>query len=480
MSDLAKTITEHNGKGVLIAPAGFGKTHLIADALNHQSNRCLVLTHTCAGVNALRTKLRILGVPTSRYRVDTIASWALRLCLSYPQTSGWTIDAPAGQQWRDLYAAGKALLETPFIQKVLSASYEAVYVDEYQDCTASQHELVLALGEVLPLRILGDPLQGIFDFTGEPLVDWDTQIIPEFELLGSLETPWRWKVAGTDDLGTWLKDVREKLEGGQAVSLTDGIPAQVKVHVCDDAEALRNRQVTGCKYFNHADGDSVAGIHKGDNQHKAKCQKLAKNTGGRFSSIEEVEGARLHAFIKKYDGTTSAKDKLLLAIEFAKDKLMSGVANALSAGTSRGETVTVRDNTKNPDLVRSANNYLGMSTPGNLKKFLLALRDAPETSLYARDLFNRLIRVLRNCPEAADYPVGDSAAAFQREFRHTGRPIRCPRIVGTTLLLKGLEFDHCIVLDAGSLSKRDLYVALTRGSKSLTIISDVSELNPAA
>jgi DNA helicase-2/ATP-dependent DNA helicase PcrA len=43
-------------------------------------------------------------------------------------------------------------------------------------------------------------------------------------------------------------------------------------------------------------------------------------------------------------------------------------------------------------------------------------------------------------------------------------------LIGTTLLVKGLEYDHAVILDADALDAKDLYVAMTRGSKSLTII----------
>ena len=39
---------------------------------------------------------------------------------------------------------------------------------------------------------------------------------------------------------------------------------------------------------------------------------------------------------------------------------------------------------------------------------------------------------------------------------------------GTTLLVKGLEFHHAVVLDADAYDARNLYVALTRGSISRT------------
>lgn len=40
-----------------------------------------------------------------------------------------------------------------------------------------------------------------------------------------------------------------------------------------------------------------------------------------------------------------------------------------------------------------------------------------------------------------------------------------------TLLIKGLEFDHALVLSADELDARNLYVALTRGSRSLTVLT---------
>lgn len=478
MPNLAKSIAEHDGRGYVLAPAGFGKTYLIAESLKHAEDRQLVLTHIYAGVNAIQEKLRALNVPRSSFRIDTIASWALRMCLSYPENADWRNDAPEGNDWRKLYGHCTKFLEAEFIRRVISVSYASVYVDEYQDCSVSQHKLILKLAEILPVRVFGDPLQGIFGFSGEDLVEWDTHVAPHFELLGQLDTPWRWKNAGATDLGDWLREVRGKLEARQAIDLSSAPATGAKVRICNSSDELRNKQITTCKYFNLAGDERVAAIHKGDNQHKAMCQKLAKNTGGRFSSIEEIEGKRLHKFISDYGRQNSPGEKLLCAIEFARTKCMSKVNDALSAATKRGESVQLRDNTKNPELVVAANNFLAVPTPRRLAEFLTALKFAPETQIYARDLLNRLFQVLRNCSDNTDDCLCESASDFQRQFRHRGRPVRYPRLLGTTLLLKGLEFDHAIVLDAGSLSRKDLYVALTRGSKSLTVLSTSTVVNP--
>jgi len=77
-------------RGSITAPAGCGKTQLIAETLiaHTQSKPILVLTHTNAGVAALRARLRRAGVPNSAYRVSTIDGFSMRLIAKFPARSG--------------------------------------------------------------------------------------------------------------------------------------------------------------------------------------------------------------------------------------------------------------------------------------------------------------------------------------------------------------------------------------------------------
>ena len=79
VAELPEVLAAYNGTGYVVAPAGFGKTHLIAAALHYAEKRQLVLTHTYAGVNALRRKLRQVRASDGACRIDTIASWATAL-----------------------------------------------------------------------------------------------------------------------------------------------------------------------------------------------------------------------------------------------------------------------------------------------------------------------------------------------------------------------------------------------------------------
>src|SRR5690606_12382351 len=153
---------------------------------------------------------------------------------------------------------------------------------------------------VLPCRILGDPLQGIFDFDGQNPVDWARDVEGPLERLGVLDIPHRWIQAGAGDLGTWLRTVRTRLQQGQPIDLNAGRPAAVTFTPANaDQQALIQSQGNACRYFQGEHGHTVSAIHKGSQEYKAKCHKLSRNLGGRFSSIEEVEGKDLFSFIRK-------------------------------------------------------------------------------------------------------------------------------------------------------------------------------------
>lgn len=477
MPDLDEQLASYRGNSYVIAPAGFGKTHLIAKAVGrYNGKRQLVLTHTYAGVHALRKKMRELSVPTSAYQLDTIASWTLRLSLSYSQTSGWINEHPRDTEWGDLYAACTSLLDRDFIRRIISASYDGMYVDEYQDCSVAQHNLVLKLSRNFPTRVLGDPLQSIFNFDGQTSVNWMRDVESNFNPLGCLNTPYRWNLVGADDIGQWLVAVRGKLESGQSVDLRQGLPDGVTFKASNDDSALFISQGNTCRHFMCSSHETVIAIHKGEQAYKAKCHTLAKSVSGKFSSIEEVEGKSLFSFFNKMAAANTNKARLKELIEFA-GKCMTSVNTSLSAATRRGEAVTLRVNTPNRSVAEAANAYLADTSSNHMKHFLLSLKAVKDVRVVRADLFNRAIGVLRKHVLHPELSLTEATQKYQSEFRFKGRPVGHRKLIGTTLLVKGLEFDHAIVLDASSLSRNELYVALTRGSKTLTILSRQPVLN---
>lgn len=201
-------------RGTVTAPAGCGKTQLIAHALaSHRGSKpILVLTHTNAGVAALRGRLDRAGVPHSAYRLSTIDGWAIRLIASFPGRSGHDPDilrlATPARDYPAVREAAWKLLQTGHVSEVLKASYAQLIVDEYQDCSVPQHYIVYFLSLILPTCVLGDPMQAIFGFRGNALADWNQQVCAHFPVVAELATPWRWRNAGAEALGLWLLEAR--------------------------------------------------------------------------------------------------------------------------------------------------------------------------------------------------------------------------------------------------------------------------------
>lgn len=200
-------------------------------------------------------------------------------------------------------------------------------------------------------------MQAIFDFGGDEgkPVDWTVSVYPTFTCLGQLETPWRWKTTGDPNLGAWLKKARETLKKGQKIDISNGLPACVKrVHTAP--EFLTSKQYSSLMdLLGHQ--ESVIALHCGDQQSKNKTHLLARTMGGRFSSIEEVEGKDLHSFIKKLVSAKTTQQGFLLALDFSK-KCFTGVGEILTAGTKRGEVAKQSKGTKYPSVLHAANTYL--------------------------------------------------------------------------------------------------------------------------
>jgi hypothetical protein len=97
--------------------------------------------------------------------------------------------------------------------------------------------------------------------------------------------------------------------------------------------------------------------------------------------------------------------------------------------------------------------------------------------VFRRELLSEMKRALRVFAAGEAPTLVDAAFVVRNRASRVGRSVaRCS--VGTTLLVKGLEFDHAIVLDGDEFDVRNLYVAITRGARSLTIISRSKKIVP--
>jgi AAA domain len=464
----------------MVAPAGCGKTEQIARSTQLSDGRRLILTHTHAGVDALRQRLKKHKVQSDKCRIETIAGWCLRYGISFPKRSGLTCDLPQDESgWNAVYAAAAKLVGSGAVDGVLASSYTGVFIDEYQDCSKLQHEVVKAVAEHLPVCVFGDPLQAIFDFKGQKPVDWDVDVYPSFPKTGEFSTPWRWNNAGNKSMGDWVSNVRCVLEKRGPLDLTTR-PACVRWERLPGDPGQRQGTIVGtCKSVLGRVGDGdiiVIGDAANINARATLAQKLA-SVG--FSTIEPLGCVNLYSAAKKIASKVGFA-RLESVMDFICE-CMIGAEKTPFLDAVKSQQGGGRAGTAKFGSLVKAGIAVAEST-GAFEEVVLALMDGfrskTETRLYRREMFFAMRAALRiKCARPAS-DLGDTIWEVQNRIRHAGRNI-AKRSIGSTLLVKGLEFAHAIVIHADSMTRKDWYVALTRATTGLTILSPLEQIVPA-
>ena len=460
-------------RGSITAPAGCGKTQLIAESLmRHSGDKpILVLTHTNAGVAALRARLNSARVSRSNYRLATIDGWALRLIAKFPQRSGHhpsllEIQNPR-TDYREIRLAAAGLLSRGHISEIIAASYSRLLVDEYQDCTDDQHAIVSSIALSLPTCVLGDPMQAIFGFGINVLPNWEDDVCKIFPTVGVLAEPWRWIQADSEELGKWLLDVREKLSQGLPVDLATRPAAVNWIEL--DGSADREKQLAAARQRPPGGQGKVLIIALSTDPNGQR--RFASQTPGAVT----VEAVDLRDFISFARGfCLESESALSELVGFAKGVMSNaGGANLLQRVEilKRG---TQRRSASDVELAALA--FTSSPTENTAIDVLVEMNKQGGVRVYRPVVLHACIKALKLCSVDSSVSLYDAASRVREENRALGRALP-RRAVGSTLLLKGLEAEVAVVLNADELSAQDLYVAMTRGSKALTICSTSRVLN---
>jgi len=459
--------------GTITAPAGCGKTQLIADtlALHRGPKPILILTHTNAGVSALRSRLQRARVAQSAYRVTTIDGFAMHLVGKFPLRSGLNpqvlkLNNP-GTDYYAIRASAGVLLQAGHLRDVLAPTYSRMIVDEYQDCSLSQHAIIAWLATSLPTCVLGDPMQAIFGFRGNQLVNWEADVLRQFPSVGELAVPWRWRNAKTEPFGHWLLACRQTLAAGRGIDLRTAPPEVTWIQLRPESadvqriEAARTAAPT-------CDG-SVLVI--GDSQNVSGRRRMASQTPGAIN-VEPADLRDLTDFGRQFD--LDAPDAVARLVAFAGDLMTNVRATELQR------------------RVKSLRQGTAHNPPNQAEQALLSFANAPSLTRALRVLTQlqqspgvRVYRpeILRSCVSAMQRVVQDNCSfheATERERerrRHLGRSVT-RRAVGSTLLLKGLEADVAVILHPELMDAKHLYVALTRGARRVVVCSAATTLTP--
>lgn len=449
--------------------AGTGKTELLAACAAVAADggdRSLVLTHTNAGVDAIRKRLRKFGASSSMVRVETITSWAFKLARSYSGIA--EVQVPAVPDWTDsrTYVEGATLVASvAAIRRVHEVSFGYLFVDEYQDCTVDQHELVVAISAGIPRTVvLGDRLQAIFGFEADrPLADWDEHIAPTFKPKRVPQAPHRWR-DHNPSLGQWLLDIRPSLVDGATFDFASQFIPGLLWRPCTRSTSVQ--AINSATYrFSNTD-ESVVLLDKWAHDVANHASRL----GGSFTVMEDVGGRFMSERLAQLP---TQGDPLLASwlASLAKGCFvgLGGLDARLLARLGRGLTVSHLKRNGLGSVQAALDALVSNPNYDQLQASALAIRAVPGLVLYRQEAWYDTFRAIAGSTENAS-SVQVSLTVVRDRLRRGGRSGR-KRLASRTLLVKGLEFDHVIIANVQNFTDpRQLYVALSRARKSVTVI----------
>lgn len=463
-----ETIREYLNESMvgIIAPAGYGKTEEIADAVKSCSEKQLVLTHTRAGVAALQDRMKKKQVRNEKFEIDTIASFCMKWCKAYSATAEVHISDKISEiDYLKIYKGTQKLFSYSWARKVLKQTYSGLFIDEYQDCTESQHAIFMELEDLFPIRVLGDPLQGIFYWVkGDKIVNWNT--FP-FKVISPLTMPWRWQKTNKA-LGFMLDNLRKKI-----ITALDGNDVTINI-----------ANVPGCMtILNSTQWNNGSFAYKIKNYERIvylsafpnKQKSFSQHNGGFFQCDEVKDLAETETIIAGIEAEQNEK-KALVLLESLKS-MINGIQTELGSyikNLGKGKSDFSRIS-KHKDLGQLIETVCKDDTPKSVLGILRWFEQSTEFKIYRAELFYRIVKIYAYMTEE-NVTLHETIEVLSCQQYFTEKRFSFPRLSSRTVLTKGLEFD-CVIIDArDKMDVRDFYVAMTRAKKHIYIISDASQL----
>ncbi len=458
-------------RACLIAPAGYGKTHFIVDCMRVAPVKQLILTHTHAGVASLREKLAQEAIPPSRYILCTISSFAKDLYSAYANSHDRTIPEEDKGFFSHAVRIATKIASANNIQTVLRISFAGIFVDEYQDCSIEQHGFIMALSNALPLRVLGDPMQSIFDFDNSILPVSFENDLRQFQRF-YLDSPKRW-LTTNPRLGQEIKHIRTLLESNRWTEINYDRFSEIKYEEID-FPSLTPLIYRETKRISKDDSCLIL----------VSCSfprnriGLAKKLGGAFRLLEAMDEKCFYSAAKQVDEFINTGSISVFYALCCLLYLQTTIDNWLTS--THFKKKRKQSEMQLSDSIRSTyQSFVDSQTPQKVLLLFSSLENLPRMGCYRFEIKDSLFRAINESARTG-LSVYESMKAIRNRIRLAGRR-NYHRSIGSTLLTKGQEFDHVIVVNQGikfdlstETGRKNFYVAISRACKSLTIV-DVNE-----
>ena len=454
-------------KALIQADAGCGKTYTILDSLKYiTEGKALILTHTHAGVKSIKDKANLLDIKPNVYYVTTIHSFAKQYLHAFYVKKD--IPKEEDSSYYDfILNKSKDIFSTSIVQDVIKTSYKYIFVDEYQDCTKNQHEIIMLISQHLKTYLFGDPMQGIYNFNRRDLlVNWETDIPKEFNKL-FLDKPYRW-INNNEGLGKDIKEIRSKLEKRENININ----AYKSIEYIRDPGNFR----TIPEIYNILSQNEKVLLIDANSYMLNSRVKFAYKYNMQFKVMEAITEKEFYKIAKLLDNYEKNYDTTYIKTVFTT--LFKSSINKYFR-----DNFILKSNifTSPNDIVRKfaklyyyfQNEY----TKSKLLQVLETIIQLPEIKLYRHELFYDLYKAILEA-DSNNTTIYQAMCSIRNNKSILGYkpPNKC---IGTTLITKGLEFDVVVLLNADKFKDpKNFYVAISRACKKLYIVSPTKQLYP--
>lgn len=454
---------------LLVAPAGYGKTHTIAKAVNTLREKgvkkILVLTHTNAGISSIKEKFKKEAVREKGVTICTIAGFLQKIVKGLSKVR-IEQDNDSNSFYNALYACALELFkQNKILRMVVENSFEHIFIDEFQDCNRPQYEIVEVLCKwKIGIHMLLDPLQTIFSFDANhpDYIAFENRCRDARpDRVFQLDIPYRWRIVNSpleNYVSQWRSVILDAISNGlQSIDLSK-LPG-VTYHNGTYAEA--SRKLNSLLYST----DDVLVLHSYYQANNEKAREhISSNTGYKLRVIESVDQEDFYNIAAKID--LSIQNSIPI-VETLYDILVeSGVSTTnLDKWIKGGRLVRKQSPT---DIGLSGKLFDAINQKDNkqaLADAICVLTKEIKLKVSRVELLAELLSAISSA-NISGRTVLEEMTRKRNIARVQGRRLY-GKVIGTTLLTKGLEADSVVLLKPSDLFKnkdglKHLYVALTR------------------
>jgi UvrD-like helicase C-terminal domain/UvrD/REP helicase N-terminal domain len=381
-------------------------------------------------------------------------------------------------------AAADLLSRCNAIAAMLAARHPVVILDEHQDSSLLQHQVVSAFGrhEGSRFRVFGDPMQAIYEGDAAGSITWD-RLLAEAGSSGSLTEAQRWREDRA--LGDWILAARGELRAGRPLPFQDAPPSVTVLRI----SGLR------CAGFGHGNpGQLARPIQDFTRQAEGSVAVLSRHNnhvwglhiaaGGTLRLNEGADYERAYALLEEALANVNSAQRLALCLAEHIRSVSTGFDTTKHDAVRRALRPHRIDYGRHHVLRGFLESFEPIYEAPCLDTFCRtakAIKEAPPSWLTIRmPASMRLIGQLR--PQANDDPLECLDALVARIKAGAGR---LTRSVSTVHKAKGLEYDHVMIGNFSAahfgddeMSRRIAYVALSRARRSVTLLVPKQQPSP--